>query len=104
MQDIRALEPNEVTAELARLNAQNPEQPWRIEANKLSQTFRFKNFIEAFGFMSQVALVAEKHNHHPEWSNVYRTVQIQLTTHDVGGLSVLDFMLAENIQRIFYDK
>lgn len=103
MQDIRPLDADEVLAELARLNAHNPQQPWCIEDNKLSRTFRFKNFAEAFGFMTQVALLAEKHNHHPEWSNRYSTVQIQLTTHDVGGLSVLDFMLAEQIQRMTYD-
>lgn len=104
MQGLRALGQDEVATELARLNAHNHQQFWCIEADKLSQTFRFKNFVEAFGFMSQVALVAEKYNHHPEWSNVYGTVQIQLTTHDVKGLSVLDFKLAEHIQRIFHDK
>jgi 4a-hydroxytetrahydrobiopterin dehydratase len=62
-----------------------------------------KNFVEAFGFMTQVALIAEKMNHHPEWHNVYRTVEIHLTTHDVGGLSELDFALAQQIDRILYE-
>ena len=61
------------------------------------KTFVFGNFIEAFGWMSQMALVAEKMNHHPEWSNVYKTVEVTLTTHDVGGLSALDAALAEKM-------
>jgi 4a-hydroxytetrahydrobiopterin dehydratase len=66
----------------------------------ISKSFKFRDFKEAFGFMTQVALVAEKMNHHPEWSNVYRSVDITLSTHDVGGLSVLDLKLAEAINRI----
>jgi 4a-hydroxytetrahydrobiopterin dehydratase len=66
----------------------------------ITKSFRFHNFREAFGFMTQVALMAEKMNHHPEWSNVYRTVDITLATHDVGGLSQLDLNLAAEIDRI----
>jgi 4a-hydroxytetrahydrobiopterin dehydratase len=66
----------------------------------ISKSFKFRDFKEAFGFMTQVALMAEKMNHHPEWSNVYRSVDITLSTHDVGGLSVLDLKLAEAINRI----
>jgi 4a-hydroxytetrahydrobiopterin dehydratase len=66
----------------------------------ISKSFKFRDFKEAFGFMTQVALAAEKMNHHPEWSNVYRSVDITLSTHDVGGLSVLDLKLAEAINRI----
>jgi 4a-hydroxytetrahydrobiopterin dehydratase len=66
----------------------------------ISKSFKFRDFREAFGFMTQVALVAEKMNHHPEWSNVYRTVDITLATHDVGGLSELDLELASKINRI----
>lgn len=66
----------------------------------ITKSFRFKDFTQAFGFMTQVALVAEKMNHHPEWSNVYRSVDITLSTHDVGGLSALDLKLAEVINRI----
>jgi len=66
----------------------------------ISKSFRFRNFREAFGFMTQVALVAEKMNHHPEWSNVYRSVDITLATHDAGGLTQLDLDLAEAIDRI----
>lgn len=59
---------------------------WVEENNKLTATFTFKNFIEAFSFMTQVALIAEKMNHHPNWSNVYNTVNIELTTHDAGNI------------------
>jgi 4a-hydroxytetrahydrobiopterin dehydratase len=58
---------------------------WTEENNSLKQTFKFKNFIEAFGFMTKVAFVAEKMNHHPNWSNVYNTVTIILNTHDAGN-------------------
>ncbi|QJF52810.1 4a-hydroxytetrahydrobiopterin dehydratase [Roseobacter ponti] len=60
----------------------------------IRKTFEFKNFVEAFGWMTQVAIWAEKLNHHPEWDNVYRTVNVVLTTHDVDGLSALDVKLA----------
>jgi len=58
---------------------------WIEADNKLKATFNFKNFVEAFSFMTQVALVAEKMDHHPNWSNVYNTVIIELTTHDAGN-------------------
>lgn len=63
----------------------------------IHKTYRFANFIEAFGFMTRCALTAEKMNHHPEWSNVYRTVEVTLTTHDAGGLSALDIELAQKM-------
>jgi 4a-hydroxytetrahydrobiopterin dehydratase len=66
----------------------------------IQKTFQFKNFIEAFGFMTRTALVAEKMNHHPEWSNVYRTVEVTLTTHDANGLSALDITLAQKMDAL----
>lgn len=66
----------------------------------ISKSFKFKDFIQAFGFMTQVALIAEKMNHHPEWFNVYRSVDITLSTHDVGGLSELDLKLARKIDTV----
>jgi 4a-hydroxytetrahydrobiopterin dehydratase len=66
----------------------------------IAKTFTFKDFNEAFGFMSRVALVAEKMDHHPEWSNVYKTVNVTLSTHDAGGLTELDVKLAEAMDRI----
>ena len=58
---------------------------WKEENNKLSREFEFKDFVEAWGFMSRVAIVAEKMNHHPNWSNVYNKVSVELTTHDAGN-------------------
>ncbi len=66
----------------------------------VEKTYVFGNFIEAFAFMTQCALHAEKLNHHPEWSNVYKTVVVTLTTHDTGGLSDLDAKLAERMDKI----
>ncbi len=63
----------------------------------IKRSFRFGNFVEAFGFMTKVALLAEKADHHPEWSNVYNRVEIRLTTHDAGGLSKRDVALAAKI-------
>ncbi len=64
------------------------------------KTFQFADFTAAFGWMTQVAIWAEKLNHHPEWSNVYRTVEVTLTTHDVGGLSELDVTLAKKMDAL----
>lgn len=64
------------------------------EGTSIGKTFQFADFVAAFGFMSQAALVAEKMNHHPDWSNVYRSVTVSLSTHDAGGLTELDFKLA----------
>ena len=63
----------------------------------IARTFTFKNFNEAFGFMTRVALYADKHDHHPEWSNVYNKVEITLTTHDADGLSARDAAMARAI-------
>jgi len=67
---------------------------WALVGGKLRREFQFGDFIEAFGFMTQVALQAEKMDHHPEWSNVYNRVEVDLTTHDAGGITELDFELA----------
>ena len=66
----------------------------------ITKTFTFKDFNEAFGFMARVALVAEKMDHHPEWSNVYKTVDVTLSTHDAGGLTELDVKLAEAMDKV----
>jgi 4a-hydroxytetrahydrobiopterin dehydratase len=70
---------------------------WKVVDGKLNRTFKFKNFIDAFGFMTKVAIVAEKMGHHPEWSNVYNRVVIDLVTHDAGGIGPLDIELAKKI-------
>ncbi len=75
---------------------------WKEENNKLQATFKFKNFMEAFGFMTEVAFYAEKQGHHPNWSNVYNTVEIHLTTHDAGNtITEKDHKLAEAISTVF---
>jgi 4a-hydroxytetrahydrobiopterin dehydratase len=66
----------------------------------IAKTFVFKDFNQAFGFMTRVALVAEKMDHHPEWFNVYKTVEVTLSTHDAGGVTALDIKLAEAMERI----
>lgn len=73
---------------------------WKIETDKLMREFMFKDFIEAFGFMSKVALLAQQANHHPEWSNVYNKVRIRLTTHDAGGITQKDLDLALQIDEL----
>ena len=73
---------------------------WVLRDNKLHRVLTFMDFVEAFGFMAQVALVAERMNHHPEWCNVYKTLAISLTTHDAGGISHRDIELAQAINRL----
>ena len=86
----------EITTALAKLAGWS-----RVKGRSaIRKTFRFADFNEAFGFMSRVALAAEKQDHHPEWSNVYSKVEITLTTHDADGLSVRDVLLARTIEMI----
>jgi 4a-hydroxytetrahydrobiopterin dehydratase len=82
--------------------AQLPQQlpAWTLKEGKLHRELRFADFSEAFGFMARVALAAEQLNHHPEWSNVWNRVLINLTTHDCGGLSSLDLALAQRIDAL----
>lgn len=70
------------------------------DRDAIQKSFVFKNFVEAFGFMSRAAIWAEKLNHHPEWFNVYKTVEVTLTTHDTGGLSELDAKLAKKMDQL----
>ena len=88
------LSQQEITTKLTELPG------WELQGGKLHREFTFSDFIEAFGFMSRVALLAESANHHPEWFNVYNTVRIDLATHDVGGISQSDFNLASKINRL----
>jgi 4a-hydroxytetrahydrobiopterin dehydratase len=75
---------------------------WRLVEGRdaIARSFRFADFSEAWAFMARVALLAEKHDHHPEWSNVWNRVEITLSTHDAGGLSVRDVALAKAIDRL----
>lgn len=70
---------------------------WQLKDGKLHRVLVFKNFIEAFGFMSKIAIIAEKINHHPDWSNSYKTITINLTTHEKGGITKQDIDLAKQI-------
>ena len=73
---------------------------WQVLDGKLHREYRFDGFAAAFGFMATVALVAEKMDHHPEWSNVYNRVDIALVTHDAGGITERDLQLAESISQL----
>jgi 4a-hydroxytetrahydrobiopterin dehydratase len=66
----------------------------------ITKTYTFSNFIEAFGFMTRAAIWAEKWDHHPEWTNIYKTVEVTLTTHDAGGLSARDVKLGEKLDTL----
>ena len=78
---------------------------WRAAPGRdaIRKIWKFKSFSEAWGFMSRAALVAEKLNHHPEWSNIYNTVDVTLTTHDAGGLSTLDIAFAKRLDKLAGD-
>jgi 4a-hydroxytetrahydrobiopterin dehydratase len=87
-------------AERAEALSELPEWTLHADGLAISREFRFKNFSEAWAFMNRVALLAEKHDHHPEWSNVYNRVAITLTTHDAGGLSERDAKMARAIDKL----
>ena len=86
-------------SELKELIAKIPD--WKINSEYIEREFNFVNFLEAFAFMTKVALICEKHNHHPNWENVYSKVIIKLSTHDLGGITNLDQKLALEINSIF---
>ena len=89
-----ALAPAEVESRL------KTRSDWKLDQRRLHRIFKFENFVEAFGFMSQIAILAEKMDPHPEWSNIYNRVDVYLTTHDAGGLTELDFELADHMDRL----
>lgn len=91
MAKAKKLSPKEITEAVKSLAG------WKIHKAKLHKEFKFKSFVEAFGFMTRVALIAESMNHHPEWSNVYNKVIIDLTTHDAGGVSNFDVQFAKKV-------
>ena len=74
---------------------------WEINDGQIQKEFKFSNFIEAFSFMTKIALICEKYNHHPNWENVYSKVIIRLSTHDLGGIPNLDQTLASEINKVF---
>lgn len=84
----KKLSDDEIATRLAKLDG------WARDGDRIRRSFRFADFVEAFGFMTRAAIKAEKLDHHPEWRNVYDRVEVELTTHDAGGLTELDFELA----------
>ncbi|MFL6248568.1 MAG: 4a-hydroxytetrahydrobiopterin dehydratase [Thermoanaerobaculia bacterium] len=74
---------------------------WEVRDDALHREFRFGGFTDAFSFMTAVAFIAERMSHHPDWSNVYNTVTIRLSTHDVGGISANDFAMAAEISALY---
>jgi 4a-hydroxytetrahydrobiopterin dehydratase len=92
--DRRPLSPDEVSRLVESLDG------WELDGISLRRQLVFASFVEAFGFMAQVALVAESLDHHPNWSNVYNRVDIAITTHDAGGLTALDFEFVRRIDAI----
>ncbi|MDE0614870.1 MAG: 4a-hydroxytetrahydrobiopterin dehydratase [Acidimicrobiia bacterium] len=90
----RLLSDEEITAALADLPG------WERQGDKLAATFNFSDFSEAFGFMSRVALISERLFHHPEWSNVWSTVEIAITNHAAGGLTELDLEFARRVNAL----
>ena len=92
---LEKLSPEAIEQELVGL----PGWTLREDGTTISQSFRFRNFSQAFGFMTECALVAERMNHHPEWFNVYSRVDVTLTTHDAGGVTEKDVKLARAMNR-----
>ena len=90
---------NAIEIALKELN-KNSDKVWAIKEDKLHREFKFPDFVSAFGFMTKVAILSERSNHHPEWSNMYNKVSISLTTHESGGISNRDFELADEISRL----
>lgn len=95
----KKLSEEEIQTNLKKLNSLTDEQ-WIIQNTNLHKEFVFSNFVEAFAFMTKVALLAESMDHHPDWSNVYNKVSIDLNTHDLGGLTGWDFELATKIEQL----
>lgn len=96
----KLLDKNEIGSGLAGMEG------WSLadDGKSIARRFVFANFNAAFGFMTRVALVAEKMDHHPDWSNVYKTVDVRLSTHDSGGVTELDIELARRMNRIAADR
>jgi 4a-hydroxytetrahydrobiopterin dehydratase len=95
MSDLNKLLAEEIEEKL------NHIEEWTLEDEKLYREFKFTTFIQAFGFMSSVAILAEQQDHHPEWFNVYNKVRIYLTTHEAGGITEKDFFLASAIDATY---
>jgi 4a-hydroxytetrahydrobiopterin dehydratase len=95
VEDYRKLSESEIQTEVVKLSG------WKVVNGKLNRSLDFDNFVNAFGFMTKVALEAEKMNHHPEWMNVYNRIEINLITHDLDGISTFDVKLAGLINNLY---
>jgi 4a-hydroxytetrahydrobiopterin dehydratase len=95
--NVRGLSTTEIEAQLATLHG------WQLVDGKLHREFVFADFVAAFGFMAQAALIAETLQHHPDWRNVWNRVKVDLWTHDLGGLSAKDFQLAARMSQLAGD-
>ena len=93
--EYRRLSQDEVESELQNLEG------WILSSGKIKREFKFNTFVQAFGFMTKVAMESEKLNHHPEWCNVYNQLAIDLITHDLGGISTYDVKLAGIINKLY---
>ena len=85
-------------SELNDFSKKNPS--WDVRNKTINKEFEFDNFVDAFGFISKVAILSEKMDHHPNWQNSYNKVKIELTTHDKGGITTNDITLAESIDKL----
>lgn len=92
MAERKKLNDSEIQAQLSELPG------WSVKEDKLHKEFQFESFVEAFGFMTKAALTAESMDHHPEWFNVYNKVTVDLSTHDLDGISTFDFELARKME------
>lgn len=88
------LAPDRIAVLLKELNG------WQQAGNQIKKSFQFRDFQHAFAFMTAVALHAERHNHHPDWSNCYNRVEVSLATHDAGGITEKDFVLARYMEEV----
>jgi 4a-hydroxytetrahydrobiopterin dehydratase len=93
---VQKLSAEEITSELGKLKG------WSVQAGNLHRVFEFADFVHAFGFMSSVALAAEAMNHHPDWSNSWNKVTVNLMTHSAGGLTPNDFALAARMDALYH--
>lgn len=98
----KVLSENEIKVSLKLLNEMNPKiNSWHLEQGYLACELKFKNFVDAFAYMTKVALLAEKANHHPDWFNSYNQININLRTHSDNGITEKDFKLASEMTKLF---
>ena len=94
------LEPADIEQRLAELNSSGPFE-WKLDGNGIKMETKFDSFISAFTFMTKVAMIAERMDHHPEWFNVYIKLEVRLSTHSAGGVTELDLKLAERMAEVY---